>query len=290
MGIVADVVPNHMCIAHPSNVWWWDVLENGPSSPFARYFDIDWHPPKADLVNKVLLPVLGDQYGRMLENQEIDVTYADGQFHAVYQKPLPLAPRTWTLVLEPAGPGCARSWARKARTRAELESIVTALSHLPAPPKPTMPRSTKGSGRRRSSSGWRRLLEGSPSARESIDAALAEINGQRAFPTASIVWRDCSQQSYRLRFWRVAMDEINYRRFFDINDLAAIRVEDADVFSAVHALIFDLVRQGRIDGLRVDHSDGLCEPEEYFRFLQDACRAWTAARMAAREANGGSTW
>jgi (1->4)-alpha-D-glucan 1-alpha-D-glucosylmutase len=93
MGLIADVVPNHMCISHSSNVWWWDVLENGPSSPFARFFDIDWRPPKEELVNKVLLPVLGDQFGRVLENQEIQIIFNEGQFQvAVYGAPLPLAP------------------------------------------------------------------------------------------------------------------------------------------------------------------------------------------------------
>ncbi len=134
MGMIADVVPNHMCITHPSNVWWWDVLENGPSSPFARYFDIDWHPPKEELVNKVLLPVLGDQYGRVLENQEIQIAYADGQFHvSVYDTPLPLAPRTWTMILEPAVARLREKLGAENQHVAEMESIVTALSHLPGP-------------------------------------------------------------------------------------------------------------------------------------------------------------
>ena len=134
MGLIADVVPNHMCITHPSNVWWWDVLENGPSSPFARYFDIDWHPPKEELVNKVLLPVLGDQYGRVLENQEIQIVYGDGQFHvSVYETPLPLAPRTWTMILEPAVARLREKLGPENEHVAEMESIVTALGHLAGP-------------------------------------------------------------------------------------------------------------------------------------------------------------
>ena len=109
---------------------------------------------------------------------------------------------------------------------------------------------------------------------EAIEASLAEINGRRGEPRSfDRLERLLESEAYRLSFWRVAMDEINYRRFFDINDLAAIRVEDPEVFSAVHALIFDLVRQGHIRGLRVDHPDGLFEPEKYFRFLQDACKS-----------------
>jgi (1->4)-alpha-D-glucan 1-alpha-D-glucosylmutase len=255
MGLIADVVPNHMCITHPSNVWWWDVLENGPSSPFARYFDIDWHPPKAELVNKVLLPTLGDQYGRILENQEIQIVYADGQFHAsVYDTPLPLAPRTWTMLLEPAVARLREKLGAEHEHVAEMESIVTALGHLAGP---TETDDAKVRERQREKEIVKRrlsgLLEASTQARASIDAALIEINGRRGEPHSfDRLERLLESEAYRLSFWRVAMDEINYRRFFDINDLAAIRVEDPEVFSAVHALLFDLVRQGHVRGLRVD--------------------------------------
>jgi (1->4)-alpha-D-glucan 1-alpha-D-glucosylmutase len=280
LGLIADVVPNHMCITHPSNLWWWDVLENGPSSPFARYFDIDWHPPKEELVNKVLLPTLGDQYGRVLENQEIQIGYAEGQFQvSVYGMPLPLAPPTWTMLLEPAVAKLREKLGADHEHVAEMESIVTALGHLAGP---TETDEAKVRERQREKEIVKRrlsaLLETSREAAESIDASLAEINGRRGEPHSfDRLERLLESEAYRLSFWRVAMDEINYRRFFDINDLAAIRVEDPEVFSAVHKLIFDLVRQGHIRGLRVDHPDGLFEPEKYFRFLQDACKAWSAA-------------
>ncbi len=287
MGLVVDVVPNHMCITHPSNVWWWDVLENGPSSPFARYFDIDWHPPKEELTNKVLLPVLGDQFGRVLENQEIQARYSQGQFDvSVYDRPLPLAPRTWTNILEPA--------LSKLRDRldpahehvAELESIVTALNHLPGH---TETDEAKIRERQREKEIVKRrlsgLLDASPEAAEAIQSALVEINGQRGDSHSfDRLERLLESQAYRLSYWRVAMDEINYRRFFDINDLAAIRPEDPEVFSAVHAMIFDLVKSGHVSGLRVDHPDGLFDPEKYFRFLQDACKAQTAG---SGNGNGG---
>src|SRR5580658_3073496 len=289
MGLIADVVPNHMCITHPSNAWWWDVLENGPSSPFARYFDIDWHPPKEELVNKVLLPLLGDQYGRVLENQEIQIAYGDGQFHvSVYDLPLPLAPRTWIMILEPAVARLREKLGSDHEHVAEMESLVTALGHLPGH---TETDEAKIRERQREKEIVKRrlsgLLDASKEALESIDASLAEINGQRGEPRSfDRLERLLESEAYRLSFWRVAMDEINYRRFFDINDLAAIRVEDPEVFSAVHALIFDLVRQGYIRGLRVDHPDGLFEPEKYFRYLQDACRAWTAASNGQTQNNG----
>jgi len=276
MGLIADVVPNHMCITHPSNVWWWDVLENGPSSRFARFFDIDWHPPKDELANKVLLPFLGDQYGRVLENQEIKIVYVRDQFEGVYyDNPLPLAPYTWTMILEPAAARLRDKVGSSNEHLAELESITTALSHLPGNTETDEAKiherdREKAIVKRRLSG----LMEASPEAAEAIQAALAEINGRRGEPHSfDRLERLLESEAYRLSFWRVAMDEINYRRFFDINELAAIRVEDPEVFSAVHALIFDLVSRGHITGLRVDHPDGLFEPEKYFRYLQDVCLA-----------------
>jgi len=276
MGLIADVVPNHMCINHPSNLWWWDVEENGPSSPFARFFDIDWHPPKEELANKVLLPFLGDQYGRVLENQEIKVVYVRDQFELVYyDNSLPLAPWTWTMILEPAAARLRDKVGASNEHLAELESITTALSHLPGN---TETDEAKVREREREKAIVKRrlagLMEASPEAMEAIQTALAEINGRRGDPHSfDRLERLLESEAYRLSFWRVAMDEINYRRFFDINDLAAIRVEDPEVFSAVHALLFDLVSRGHVTGLRVDHPDGLFEPEKYFRYLQDACLA-----------------
>ncbi|HTX38292.1 MAG TPA: malto-oligosyltrehalose synthase [Bryobacteraceae bacterium] len=276
MGILADVVPNHMCIDDAANQWWWDVLENGPSSPYARYFDINWNPPKRDLVNRVLLPILGDQYGRILEDQQIAVIYDRGGLLAtVYQKPLPLAPRSWALVLQPAADALKRRLGESHEHVLELESILTALSHLPSanesdPTKIHEGQREKEVIRKRLAA----LVEASPPARKEIDTALRWVNGVKGVPHSFDLLEELlAQQSYRLSFWKVAADEINYRRFFDINRLAAIRVEDPEVFQAVHALIFDLVKEGRIDGLRVDHSDGLRDPAEYFRRLQAACTA-----------------
>ena len=289
MGVIADVVPNHMCITHSSNGWWWDVLENGPSSPFARFFDIDWRPPKEELVNKVLLPVLGDQFGRVLENQEIQIQFSEGQFQAsVYGAPLPLAPWTWSMALEPAVAKLREKLGAAHEQVAEMESIITALGHLPGP---TESDEAKIRERQREKEIVKRrlagLLEASPDAAEAIQASLADINGKKGEPRSfDRLERLLESEAYRLSFWRVAMDEINYRRFFDVNDLAAIRVEDPEVFASVHRLIFDLVRRGYIRGLRVDHPDGLFEPEKYFRFLQDACKAWSTGANGNGHAEG----
>jgi (1->4)-alpha-D-glucan 1-alpha-D-glucosylmutase len=288
MGLIVDVVPNHMCISHPSNQWWWDVLENGSSSPFARCFDIEWHPPKAELANKVLLPVLADQYGRVLENQEIQVSYAEGELSLVfYETPLPFAPRTCTMILDPAAAKLRDKLDPSDERVAEFESIITAVSHLA---DNTEIDEAKIRERQREKEIVKKrlstLVHACPEAAEAISEALVEINGERGNPRSfDRLERLLESEAYRLSYWRVAMDEINYRRFFDINDLAAIRVEDPEVFAPVHALIFDLVRQGHITGLRVDHPDGLCEPEKYFRYLQDATKAQSG--LAKRNGNGG---
>jgi len=275
MGIVADVVPNHMCI-DSSNEWWQDVLENGPSSPFARYFDIDWNPPKRDLANKVLLPILGDQYGRILEDRHIAVCYEHGSFFAsVYEKPLPLAPRSWALVLEPAAEALGKRLGENHEHVLELESILTALSHL-APANETDPAKIRERQREKEIVRKRlaALADSSEAVRDEIETSRQSINGVKGVPHSFDRLEELlSQQSYRLSFWKVAADEINYRRFFDINQLAAIRVEDPEVFQAIHALLLELVEKGNIDGLRVDHSDGLRDPAEYFSRLQTACRS-----------------
>ncbi|HLK48499.1 MAG TPA: malto-oligosyltrehalose synthase [Bryobacteraceae bacterium] len=283
MGVIADVVPNHMSIADPSNEWWWDVLENGPSSRFAHYFDINWNPPKPDLANKVLFPFLGDQYGRVLEDQQITVRWCEqsGFSAHVYSKPLPLAARTWALILQPALGRMKERLGDSDESVLELESILTALSHM-APPDEKDEEKIRERRRERDVVKKRLtvLMEQSGAARQAIEHACCEINGvkgeARSFDRLE---RLLAQQSYRLCYWRVASDEINYRRFFDVNELAAIRVEDPEVFAAVHGFLFELVREGLIHGLRVDHPDGLFNPVEYFSRLQHGARE---ARGASR--------
>lgn len=273
MGMILDLVPNHMCISDPANVWWQDVLENGPASPYASWFDIDWNPPKPDLRNKVLFPMLGAQYGWALEQHELIVGLdePEGAFRLHYG-PLvvPLAPKSWIHILEPA---LARLHERRGADAAdvlELESILTAIGHLPSRSdlKPEQLRERQREKRiikRRLTA----LLAASPHARDAVEDSLAGLNGGRDDPTElARLERLLDEQAYRLSFWRVAVDEINYRRFFDVNELAAIRVEDPQVFRAVHELTFQLVREGVVTGLRIDHVDGLRDPHGYLRDLQ----------------------
>jgi (1->4)-alpha-D-glucan 1-alpha-D-glucosylmutase len=274
MGLILDTVPNHMCIAHPSNRWWADVLENGPSSPFARFFDIDWDPPKANLKNKVLLPVLGDQFGKVLENQEIKITYEGGTFALqLYEFALPVAPRTWTLLLEPVVETLRAVLSESDSAVVELASIVTALTYLPLRTETDQARVKERLREKEVIKGrLSALTESSADIRAAIDGSLKEINGIKGAPHSfDRLERLLEEQAYRLSFWQVAADEINYRRFFDINELAAIRVEQPEVFEAAHRLTLRLLQQGLITGLRIDHVDGLLDPGQYLHLLQKRC-------------------
>jgi len=269
MGQVLDFVPNHVGIANDHNAWWMDVLENGPSSQYAPYFDIEWQPLKTDLRNKVLLPILGDQYGRVLERGELRVGFEEGTFYVLYgDRRLPIAPGTYRYILEVALENLAEY--KDDVFYAELQSILTALEYLP---KRTETDPKRIAERTREKEIIKRRLDRrcaeAPQVQQAIEKALAQINGnpgdQRSFDKLDEL---LNSQSYRLAFWRVAAEEINYRRFFDVNDLAAIRVELPEVFDAIHRLVLELVSQGAVTGLRIDHPDGLYLPREYFAKLQ----------------------
>src|SRR4051812_5640367 len=271
MGLIMDVVPNHMAIATSENHWWNDVLENGRSSPFATFFDIDWHPPKSELHEKVLLPVLGEQYGRVLENQEIAIEYDAGGFYARYwDSRFPIGPRTILPLLEPIVSELRRSHPPEHPDVLEIESIVTATTHLPTrwdtePEKVRERMREKEIVKRRLDA----LVSSSAAVRDAMERSLATINGDkrnpRSFDRLEALLAD---QAYRLSFWGVAAEEINYRRFFDINDLAAIRVEEPSVRELIHAKAFDLLRAGKVTGLRIDHVDGLLDPAGYLTELR----------------------
>jgi (1->4)-alpha-D-glucan 1-alpha-D-glucosylmutase len=291
MGMLVDVVPNHMCIASAENRWWQDVLENGPGSPFARYFDIDWNPPNPTLRNRVLLPILGDQLGRVLERQELRLSYRDGAFTLNYwETQLPVAARTATLVLGAALEAARALLEESHPDLSELESIITALEHLP-PRTETDPallrerRREKDVVRRRLS----RLVRESNEIRAAVHEAVARFNGTQGQPESFDPLEELiNGQAYRLSFWRVAADEINYRRFFDINELAAVRIEERPVFTAVHEVVLRLVRQGLVTGLRVDHVDGLLDPFKYLSDLQREAAAATRAGAGALRSTSSS--
>ncbi|MET0285572.1 MAG: glycogen debranching protein GlgX [Polyangiales bacterium] len=270
LGLLVDWVPNHMGIAG-ANKLWDDVLENGPSSLYAEYFDIDWSPAREDLHDRVLLPTLGDQYGEVLERGELKVVWEeDCCFRLAYwERRLPLGPKTVLPLIE--GMLNRSELSEEDPARIELESICSALKHLPE-------RHETGARERRERSREKevirqrlqRVVEGSAVVKFALDAELLELNGTPGLPTSfDALDRLLRQQSYRLASWRVAFEEINYRRFFDVNDLAAVRmVEQQALFDHAHALIFRLIDERKINGLRLDHTDGLFDPVQYFENLQ----------------------
>jgi (1->4)-alpha-D-glucan 1-alpha-D-glucosylmutase len=270
MGHLLDIVPNHMGIARAQNPWWLDVLEHGPSSRFASFFDIDWHPLKRALENKVLLPILSDTYGACLEAQEIQVSYEDGRFviEGAGQK-LPVEPRSSVRLLEPRPEWIAEE--------PELESIVAALGRLPLPYDV---RAESSAERARESARLRGrlrdLVNANGTLRRFIDETVRRFNGVRGEPRSfDDLDALLDEQIYRLAFWRVASEEINYRRFFDVNELAAIQVERPEVFDEVHRLVFELLRDRAITGLRIDHVDGLYDPAEYL----NRWREWSMSHL-----------
>ncbi len=270
MGHVLDIVPNHMGIAAGANAWWNDILEHGPSSPYAEYFDIDWHPRKPELEGKVLLPLLGDQYGRVLERGELVLVFEEGRFFLDYfQTRLPVAPRPTAAVLRLAIDGLEVDPFHPHRM--ELESIASALQRLPER-RLTDAASVYERRRERTVTQGRlaALYGASAGVRAALDAAVRAFNGEvgdpASFDRLSALLDD---QPYRLAFWRVAAEEINYRRFFDINELAGLRPEVPRVFDDTHGVVLRLVREGKVTGLRIDHPDGLYDPRGYLRRLQD---------------------
>ena len=271
MGLIVDIVPNHMGVNESSNQWWLDVLENGPSSQYAHFFDIDWTPVKRELENKVLLPVLEDQYGRVLEAGKLQLVFEDGAFFvSYYDFILPIAPRTYQPLVQAAIEHIAEHVAEDDEALLELQSILTAIGYLPSRMEQHPERLAE---RLREKEIIKRRIATAYTTRtavqQAIDVTVDIFNGIPGEPRSfDLLDGLINVQPYRLAFWRVAAEEINYRRFFDINELAAIRIEEPDVFEATHQLILEKVAAGQITGLRIDHPDGLWNPPVYFQHLQ----------------------
>ncbi|HBG07000.1 MAG: malto-oligosyltrehalose synthase [Geobacteraceae bacterium GWC2_58_44] len=274
MGHILDFVPNHMCIESGENVWWMDVLENGMSSPYAHFFDIDWEPVKKELTGKVLLPFLGDQYGKVLENGELRLLFREGGFFVQCSRvQIPVEPKSYLQILGHRLESLQGLFPPEAPPLLELLSIDTALQHLPPateqdPEKQAERHREKEIVKKRL---WQ-LCQESPEVAAFIDENVVIFNGAKGEP-ASFDLLDglLRDQVYRLSFWRVATEEINYRRFFDINALAAIRMENQAVFDQTHQLLFRLIREGKVTGVRIDHVDGLYDPIVYLQGLQKSC-------------------
>ncbi len=276
MGLLVDIVPNHMGVGS-DNPWWMDVLENGPASAYSDYFDIDWLSIKKELQGKVLLPVLGDHYGRILENDELHLHF-DAKLGLLtlryYDHVFPINPRSYPMVLGHRLEVLEARLGNTAPAFYEYQSIMTAFERLPVHTEDSLDLQEerireKAIARNRLST----LCMNVPDVAEFIGENLRDFGCEPGDPTnAHRLHRLLEAQAYRLAYWRVAMDEINYRRFFDINDLAGLRMEDPRVFADTHEMILDFIENGQVTGLRIDHPDGLFDPTDYFRRLQEETR------------------
>lgn len=256
LGQVLDIVPNHMAIGTRANTLWWDVLENGPSSEYADFFDVEWDPPESKLRNTVLLPVLGDQYGRILEKGELKLDREAGKFVLRYHDHAwPVAPDSITPILS-----AAAEWSGSD----DLAFLADSAARLP---RPTWTDTASKERRHRDKEiiahQIAALCDSRPEVAEAIRREVESVNANYDALDAII-----SNQNYRLAYWRTAGRDLGYRRFFDINTLIGLRMESERVFRVTHRRIFDWIRRGLLDGVRVDHPDGLRDPATYFKRLR----------------------
>src|SRR5438874_5832137 len=288
LGHVLDIVPNHMGVGS-GNALWLDLLENGPSAQGSKFFDIEWQPVKEELAGKVLVPILGDRYGAVLERGELKLELHDGSFRVRYfDHVFPVNPRSYGQILghrieeleKKLGPSEALD---------ELKSILFELEHMPSrheqnPARQEERRREKEVVKRRVAT----LCASSATVRRHLEENVRIFNGSPGKPRSfDLLDKLLDAQAYRLAHWRVSSEEINYRRFFDINSLAAVKMEDAEVFEHAHRLPLRLLAEGRVNGLRIDHPDGLAYPRRYFRLLQEA---HILQRARARAQQRGIRW
>ena len=262
LGQVLDIVPNHMAIG-PKNLYWWDVLENGPSSRYATWFDIDWQSAEVKLQNKVLIPVLGDQYGKVLASGQIRIEFKGGSFRVRYgDNTLPLSPRSLAMILANAAASAGDD---------TLGFFADSLSRLPSPDA-----GDAGLIQERHRDKdviyalLRRLWNEQPQILTFIARTVDGINSD--IDTLDDL---LNQQNYRLAYWRTADQELGYRRFFDVNSLIGLRMERQHVFDETHSRVLAWLHNGELDGVRIDHPDGLRDPKQYFERLRSrAPDAW----------------
>ena len=271
MGRVLDIVPNHMGIGG-ANRFWLDVLEIGPQAEYGRFFDVDWSPVKDELEGRVLLPVLEDLYGKILESGLFSIERDGGSFWVRYHdQRLPMEPRSYGHVLGRRVEEFRTRFDSDDDDVVEYLSILDAVRLLPSRHAREVDlieriRREKEVIKRR----IERLCDESPRLRAFLDENVVSLQGNPEGPASfDDLHRLLEDQVYRLAYWRVASEEINYRRFFDVTDLAGLRTEDPKVFDQIHQLVFRWVREGGVTGLRIDHPDGLADPSGYFRRLQE---------------------
>ncbi len=273
MGLILDIVPNHMGVMGSDNAWWLDVLENGESSVYASFFDIDWQPLKDELQGKVLVPVLHDHYGAVLESGELKLVFdaVAGQFNIQYRDHrFPIDPKEYPRILKHCADGIVAELGEQNPNFLEFQSLTASFGHLPGRQETSSNRIAERN--RDKEIHKHRLAElslRSPEIAAWIIQAVDSISGNPADPaTFEELHELIKAQAFRLANWRVAADDINYRRFFDTNDLAGICMESENVFQATHQLVLKLIADGKVNGLRLDHPDGLHDPAQYFERLK----------------------
>ncbi|TFZ08413.1 malto-oligosyltrehalose synthase [Ramlibacter humi] len=285
MGQMLDLVPNHMGVLEADNAWWLEVLEHGQASSHAQTFDIEWSPAAPEMRGRVLLPVLGDHYGRVLESGELQLHFSreSGEFGLRYwDHRFPIDPATYPDILAvlPAPPAQDEA---ESDSHAVVESVLASFERLP-------PRDSQEDDQRRArvrdaaiyKRNLARLVARNDWLAHWIDSCVQRFNGTAGDPASfDLLDKLISRQAYRLADWHVASDDVNYRRFFDVNTLAALRMERPEVFEATHARVLQWLQDGHLDALRIDHPDGLSDPQQYFQRLQ--ARFARQAEVAGRE-------
>jgi len=265
LGLILDFVPNHVGVHFADNPWWLDVLEWGPASPHAASFDIDWDILPYRARAGVLLPIIGSSYGEALEKGEIELRYdpGEGSFSAWYfEHRLPIAPERYSEILRNVVKEAGASGTTAGKRLLELASRYNGPRHPNVKEAPA----------------FKTALNGIDGSAEIIARGLEAYRAGPDHPAQTLALHHLlERQHYRLGHWRLASSDINYRRFFDINTLAGLRVEDAGTFEAIHRLVRKLIAEGKLQGLRLDHIDGLRDPAQYFQRL----------RRLVRDARGG---
>ena len=249
MGLILDIVSNHMAVGGADNPWWQDLLAWGRSSPYAEFFDIKWHSSDPLMEGQLLLPFLASDYAATLQDGSVRLRYNPdtGDFHAEHgSHHFPICPRDYGELLSGSGQPALHALAARFEglqgshdPRHHGQALQAELAHLTQ----------------------------APSCRQAIEQQLLQYDARGAAGFERL-HQLLERQSYRLASWRTAADDINWRRFFDVNELAGLRVERPTVFEATHGKIFQLIAEGLVDGLRIDHIDGLADPRGYCRKLR----------------------
>lgn len=272
MGLICDFIPNHIYIGDATNKWWYDVLENGPASPYANYFDFSWLTPHAKIKNKVLLPLLDQFYHEALENKKIQISYKNKEFFLnILKITLPTDPRSWRIILQEL---IKRIKTPTNEVFEELKSIYTSVVHLP---KNTDCRNEKIEERRREKkiikNRLSKLISDNLYIAEQLDCTLETMNGIKNIPTSfNCLEKFLNIQPYYLCYWTIANEELNYRRFFDLFEYAGIRTELPEVFHSITSKLLELIENNIVDGLRIDHIDGLWDPLSFLKLLRKHCK------------------